>query len=230
MKITDIKLQSHDKNRVNVSVDGAYKFSLDVFQVGELGLKVGQEYSDRELAELEQESQFGKLYARTLEYCMVRPRAIKEVRNYLWRKTRSRKVLSQPPKRSATGQASSKPEVREIPGVSEVVAQRVLDRLIEKNYLDDEKFARFWLEHRFVKKGTSVRRLKLELAQKGIARELIEQLVSENVRSDEEELTKIIAKKRYKYGNDPQKFMAYLVRQGFAYDDVKTALGQTEED
>ena len=65
----------------------------------------------------------------------------------------------------------------------------------------------------------------MELAQKGIERETIEQLVSENIRSDDEELQKIIAKKRHKYAGDQQKFMAYLARQGFSYDDIRAALG-----
>ncbi|HEU4830551.1 MAG TPA: hypothetical protein VFS65_00050, partial [Candidatus Saccharimonadales bacterium] len=73
MKITSLSLQARDKNRVNVSVDGVYRFSLDVFQVGELGLKIGKEYEESELLALESESQFGKLYARALEYCLMRP-------------------------------------------------------------------------------------------------------------------------------------------------------------
>lgn len=215
MKITDISLQARDKNRVNVSVDGKYRFSLDVFQVGELGLKIGREYTNEELTALEDESQFGKLYGRAMEYCLMRPRSIKEMRDYLWRKTRPTKKSS--PK---TG------EIIERPGVKPEITERVLARLIEKKYLDDEKFARFWLEHRFLQKGTSVRRLKLELAQKGIDRETIEQLVNENIRSDEEELAKIIAKKRHKYP-DQQKFIAYLTRQGFCYDDITAALGES---
>ena len=214
MKITNISLQTRDKNRVNVSVDGKYRFSLDVFQLGELGIKVGREYSDEELAALEDESQFGKLYARAMEYCLTRPRSVKELRDYLWRKTRPTKKRS-----SKTG------EITERPGVKPEITERVLARLIEKKYLDDEKFARFWLEHRFLQKGTSVRRLKLELAQKGIRREMIGQLISENIRSDDEELRKIITKKRYKYAGDQQKFMAYLARQGFSYDDIRAALG-----
>lgn len=209
MRITDISLQARDKNRVNVSIDGKYRFSLDVFQVGELGIKVGREYTEAELASLEDESQFGKLYARAMDYCLVRPRAVREVRDYLWRKTRPTKKRS--PK---TG------EIIEKPGVKPELAERVLQRLIDKKYLDDEKFARFWFEHRFMQKGTSLRRLKLELGQKGIDRELIDQLIAENIRSDEEELAKIIAKKRYKYP-DRQKFIAYLARQGFSYDDIK---------
>lgn len=213
MKITDISLQTHDKNRVNVSVDGRYRFSLDVFQVGELGLKIGQECTDKELMALEAESQFGKLYARAMEYCLARPRSIREMHDYLWRKTRSTKK-----RLSETG------KIIEHPGVKTEIAERVLARLVEKKYLDDEKFARFWLEHRFLQKGTSVRRLKLELAQKGIENDIVERLIAENIRSDDEELQKIIAKKRRKYADDEQKFIAYLVRQGFAYDDVKRAL------
>ena len=213
MKITDISLQTRDKNRVNVSVDGKYRFSLDVFQVGELGLKIGQDCTDEELMALEAESQFGKLYARAMEYCLARPRSIREMCDYLWRKTRSTKK-----RLPETG------KIIERPGVKPEIAERVLARLIEKKYLDDEKFARFWLEHRFLQKGTSVRRLKLELVQKGIENDIVERLIAENIRSDDEELQKIIAKKRRKYAGDEQKFIAYLVRQGFAYDDVKRAL------
>lgn len=215
MKITDISLQTRDKNRVNVSVDGKYRFSLDVFQVGELGLKIGQECTDEELMALEAESQFGKLYARAMEYCLARPRSIRETRDYLWRKTRStKKHLPE------TG------KIIERPGVKPEIAERVLTRLIEKKYLDDEKFARFWFEHRFLQKGTSVRRLKLELVQKGIENDIVERLIAENIRSDDEELQKIIAKKRRKYAGDEQKFIAYLVRQGFAYDDIKRTLSE----
>ena len=216
MKITDISLQARDKNRVNISVDSKYRFSLDVFQVGELGIKIGREYTDEELTVLEDKSQFGKLYARAMEYCLMRPRSVKEMRDYLWRKTRPTKKRS--PK---TG------EIIERPGVKPEIAERVLARLIEKKYLDDEKFARFWLEHRFLQKGTSVRRLKLELVQKGIEQGTINQLIAENIRSDGEELQKIIAKKRYKYAGDQQKFMAYLARQGFSYDDIRAALEET---
>ena len=214
MKITSISLQTHDKNRVNVSVDGKYRFSLDVFQVGELGVKIGREYTEAELASLEEDSQFGKLYSRVIGYCLVRPRAIKEVRDYLRRKT------------LATRRRSVKTEkIIERPGVKSEIAERVFRRLIDKKYLDDEKFARFWFEQRFLKKGTSIRRLRLELVRKGIDSKIIDSLIKENIRSDSEELQKIISKKRHRY-NDEQKFMQYLARQGFSYDDIKEALGK----
>lgn len=212
MKITAVTAQQKDKNRVNIMVDGAYRFSLDVFQYADLGIRVGKEYTDQELVELETESQFGKLYARALEYCLMRPHSSKEVRDYLYRKTRTVKV-----KNRRTGEISDRP------GVSQSLTERVFDRLVEKKYVDDEKFARYWVENRNMTKGASKRKLQSELQSKGVDRSIIERFLAESERSDESELAKIIEKKRKRYP-DNQKFMQYLARQGFSYDDIKAAL------
>lgn len=217
MKITDLSLQARDKNRANVSVDGKYRFSLDVFQIGDLGLKVGREYTDEELTALETESQFGKLYARTLEYCLMRPHGAKEVRDYLYRKTRTTKLRSK-----KTGELYDKP------GVSTEVTARVFDRLVEKGYIDDEKFARYWVENRSLTKGASKRKLTAELRSKGVEQSIIERFLSESDRSDDDEIMKIVAKKRSRYP-DEQKLMQYLARQGFNYDDIKAALAPRDD-
>jgi regulatory protein len=211
MKITNIAIQTRDKNRVNVSVDGKYRFSLDIFQLADLGIKIGREYTDQELTDLEQESQFGKVYARALEYCLMRPHSAKEVRDYLYRKTR--------PTRTKTG------EMR--PGVSTDVTTRAYERLIEKNYINDENFTRYWVENRSLTKGVSKRKLTAELRAKGIEQSIIEDHLRESERTDENELEKIIAKKRSKYPDD-QKFMADLARQGFSYDDIKQSLSNKD--
>lgn len=212
MKITNLSLQVRDKNRVNVSVDGKYRFSLDVFQVGNLGLKIGKEYTDEELTALETESQFGKLYARTLEYCLMRPHSAKEVRDYLYRKTRTIKLRNK-----KTG------ELYEKPGVSQEVTSRVFDRLVEKGYIDDEKFTRYWVDNRSLTKGASKRKLTAELRSKGVEQSLIDKFLAESSRSDDDEIKKIITKKRSRYP-DEQKLIQYLAHQGFNYDDIKTAL------
>lgn len=216
MKITDISSQARNPDRVNISVDGKYRFSLDIFQVGELGVKIGNEYTNQELVELETESQFGKLYARALEYCLMRPHSAKEVRDYLWRKTRSTKSRNK-----KTGM------IVEREGVSQAVADRVYDRLEAKNYIDDEKFARFWVENRNLTKGSSTRKLIAELRAKGVDRSIIDAALIESGRSDNEELKKVLLKKRSKY-DDEQKLIAYLARQGFSYDDIKSALNEAD--
>lgn len=207
MKITSISIQARDKNRVNVSVDGKYRFSLDVFQLSELGIKVGQEYTDQDLINLEQESQFGKVYARTLEYCLMRPHSAKEVREYLYRKTRSTRIK--------TGETKK--------GVSPEVTKRVFDRLVEKNYVNDDDFTRYWVDNRSLNKGVSKRKLTAELRSKGVDQSIIDRHLDGSDRSDAVELQKVIAKKRSRY-SDEQKLISYLARLGFSYDDIKSAL------
>lgn len=207
MKITSISIQKRDNNRVNVSVDGKYRFSLDSYQLIELGVKVGREYDEEELVALEQESQFGKIYGRALEYCLMRPHSVREVQQYLYKKTR--------PKRDKTGGLR--------PGISPEITARVFERLIEKGYVDDNKFARFWVENRFVGKGISKRKLRSELITKGINSTIIGQILSETERNDTDEMKKIILKKRSHYP-DNNKLTAYLARQGFDYDEIKRAI------
>lgn len=186
--------------------------------MADLGIKVGKDYSEEELRALEDEAVFGKLYARALEYCMSRPHSIKEVRDYLWRKTLTTKYKSR-----TTG------EVKERPGVAQPIADRVLDRLIEKGYLNDEQFARWWVDNRNQIKGVSRRKLQAELASKGVAREAVEQALQQTTRQDEDELMKIIVKKQNRYP-ERNKLVAYLARQGFSYEDIATAIDKSITD
>ena len=212
MKITGISAQQKDPNRLNILVDGKFRFSLDISQVTDLGIRVGKEFTEEELDGFEVESQFGKLYGRALEYCIMRPHSAREVRDYLYRKTRTTRVRNR-----RTG------EIKDRPGVSVELTTRVFDRLLDKGYIDDAKFTRWWVENRNQRKGTSRRKLQAELAAKGVASGIIEDALAVTERNDGDELAKIVAKKRAKYP-DNQKFMQYLARQGFGYDDIKSAL------
>lgn len=207
MKITAVTPQQKDKNRVNVMVDGKFRFSLDIFQYADLGIKIGREYTEEELTALETESSFGKVYARALEYCLMRPHSAKEIRDYLYRKTRD--------SRTKTGEIKK--------GISPEITGRVFERLVEKGYIDDEKFARYWVENRNLTKGASARKLTAELQAKGVDRSIVEHALQATARNETSELQKVIAKKRARYSDD-QKFMQYLARQGFSYDDIKKAL------
>lgn len=211
MKITALKMQVRDKSRVNVFVDGKYRFSLDITQVADLGIRTGAEYTEEQLVNLENESQYGKLYTRALEYVFVRPRSRREMNDYLYRKTRDT--------RTKTGDVKR--------GVSKELTARVFDRLDEKGHLDDEKFARFWVENRNLRKGSSMRKIRSELQAKGVESGIIDKVLNESDRDDSSEIMKIIAKKAKRYP-DEQKLIAYLARQGFSYDDIKRALSDEE--
>lgn len=65
---------------------------------------------------------------------------------------------------------------------------------MEKRYVDDEKFAQWWVENRNVRKGSSLRKIGVELRAKGVATDIIEQVLGETDRNDQSELQKIIIK------------------------------------
>lgn len=207
MKITSVSAQVRNQNRVNISVDGKYRFSLDLFQFTELGIRVGNEYEESEIINFEQESQFGKVYSTALEYSLVRPRSEREVKNYLYRKTR--------PSFDRLGNPKA--------GVSTDITDRVMARLIEKDYVNDQSFAKFWVDNRSIAKGSSRRKLVAELKLKGVSNQIIDSAIDGSGRSDSEEIKKIITKKRARYPDD-RKFTIYLFSLGFSYEDIKQAI------
>lgn len=203
LKITDLKQGVRNPDRVNVYVNGKFAFSLDVSQVVDLSVKVGRVISEEELAEFKKASEFGKLYQRVLLWVLTRPRSEKEVRDYLYKKIFEKKL-------------------------DKKYIDNIIQKLKDKKYLDDWWFAEYYVENRFVKKGASLKRLKMELMKKGVSKEIIEEVLESSERNDEEEIRKIIAKKRAKY--DDEKLTAYLLRQGFQYDLVRELVRTSEKD
>ena len=108
--------------------------------------------------------------------------------------------------------------------------QEVVSRLESQNYINDQDFARYFIENRHQNKGISTKRLIQELKNKGISNEIIEQTLIDNdsgdlVRNEEVEIEKMI-KKQLRKTSDRQKIIAYLARQGFSYDLIKAKLDQ----
>ena len=205
-QVTDIKQAVKNPNRANIFIDGKYSFSLDITQLVDAKLKIGAQLTAERLDELKHASAFGKLYQRTLEWVLARPRSVKETKDYLSRKTKE-------------NLKSSFEECKTWPSGPERLEKesfQVLDMLINKGYLDDRKFAEYYIENRFVKKGISTKRLKMELTKKGVSQQIITEVIGQTSRTDEQEIQKIIAKKRAKYDDD--KLIQYLARQGFDFE------------
>ena len=64
-------------------------------QVVELGVKVGQIVTNERLEEYKKASEYGKAYQRALEWALVRPRSVKELKEYLRRRRRLAEVKKQ---------------------------------------------------------------------------------------------------------------------------------------
>jgi len=200
MIVTRISQAVKTVGRYNVFVDGEYSFSLDELQLVELGLKQGQEIDDNTLENFKDESNFGKNYIRALDLISRRIRSEKEIRDYAWRK-------------------------KWTPDNTD----RVIKRLYKNNYLDDEKFAQAFISSRS-SKPMSLKKLKIELAKKGIKQDIIDNVILSNESFDESiALKKLIEKKQSRY-DDERKLTAYLMGQGFRYDDIVRCLDEAREE
>ncbi len=193
-QITDLKPGVRNQNRVNVFLDGEFSFSLDLTQVVDFHLRIGQTLTADELVNLKHASAYGKLYARTLEWVLTRPHSIKETRDHLREK-----------------------RFQNHADYTDADINQIIAKLVSKNYLNDQKFATWFIENRFLKKGISARRLRQELTQKGINQDLITELLEHSPRNEAEEIQKVIQKRGPKT-SDPQKLLAYLARHGFPLD------------
>ncbi len=192
--VSKITTQQKNRNRANIFVNQKYELSLTITQVIALNIKIGSELSPEELDNLRAESEFGKLYMRALEYISLRPRSEREMINYLHRKK-----------------------------ISVPVSQRVISKLLDNNYINDVKTAEAWINNRFITKGISKRKLRIELMKKGISSNVIDEVINNNERNDRTEIKKIIDRKRNRYSNT-DKLILYLVRQGFDYNLAKSTV------
>ena len=202
-KITGMREGVRNPERVNVYVNNKYAFSLDISQVVELGVKVGRVISSAELEEFKKASEFGKMYQRALEWVLMRPRSTKECRDYLYKKIYEKKL-------------------------DKKYIDLIIEKLQAKKYLDDRRFAEYYVENRFVKKGVSEKRLRMELMKKGVSKDVVDEVMAGSERNDREEILKIIVKKRNRY--DDEKLVAYLCRQGFSYQLSKELVEESSSD
>lgn len=196
MKVTLLRQQLNDSNRVSVFVDNEYSFSLTLDQLLEEKLKKDVEIDNRRLEKLKLLSDEGKLRSKALEWLMLRPHSIGEFRSYCYRKK-----------------------------IDKDFAERLVTDFTEKNFLDDVKFARWFSEQR-LRKGKSTKAIRAELVSKGIHGDIAKTVVGESDSgSDERALIQLITKlrNRPRYQDD-KRLTAYLLGKGFKYADIKSTL------
>lgn len=107
----------------------------------------------------------------------------------------------------------------------------IVEKLIEQGYINDERFAREWVGARRRSKQKGVKALRLELWQKGINKEIIEEVVSSQLSaiSEEQVAEKALEKKIKIWKNLDQvefrkKAIDFLMRRGFEYETAKKAI------
>lgn len=194
-EITKIAPAVKIAGRYNVFVDDDFALSLDEIQLVDAKIKKGDFLTPEQYLNLKSASDFGKNYMRALDLISRRMHSEKEIRDYGFRKKWSKNDT-----------------------------EKVVERLHDRGYLNDEKFAQNFVATRAKLQNFSRRKMEIELMKRGIDKEIRDKVLRENDEFDEQNsLNKLVAKKIGRY-EDERKFISYLMRQGFNYGDIRDAI------
>ena len=190
-KITAIRVGRKQGKRVNVFLDGGFAFSLEAEVAIREGLQVGQELSASQIEALARSDFFHRCLNTAAHYLGYRPRSEFELRERLQRR-----------------------------GFDGDSVDAVLAKLKEQGLVDDTAFAQFWRDNRQSFSPRSQWLTKLELRQKGVAADIIDQVV-DAVDNTDSAYRAALSKARSLSQSDYQSFRRrlgeYLKRRGFGY-------------
>lgn len=160
---------------------------------------------------------FDTLYLRALKYLNFRPRSEREMRNYLTEKL--------------TGVGRSK---RELDDSEKGLIDLIIHKLKQQKFLNDVEFARMWVRSRTSYKPKGERLIRLELKQKGINQDIVDEVFQDSefrLLTDLDLALEILTKRKKKYeGMERQerfnKAGSMLARRGYDLDIILKAIDQ----
>src|SRR3989344_3846133 len=140
-----------------------------------------------------------KYLAQSFRYLSFRPRSEKEVRDYLQKKKASPEII-----------------------------ETIIAKLKDKKFINDQKFAKWFIEQRSRIKPKGQRLIIIELKQKGISKDVIDAVIQNSefkIQNDREKAREIVERKIEKYRGLTkqevyQKLGGLLSRRGFDYDVI----------
>lgn len=192
-------LVAQKRNKERVNVYIDGQFAFGLAMIEALKLRKGQRLSDVEVAHLKALDEIEVAHEAALRFLSYRPRSTDEVRRRLNGKFDEQSIA------------------------------RVIERLQQAGLLDDEAFARYWVENRQQFGPRSIKALRHELRQKGVPDAAIAAALAE---LDEEEAAYQAASRqarRYAHA-DQQTFRKrlgdFLVRRGFGYGTARNVVNR----
>jgi regulatory protein len=194
-------IEPQRKNPRRVNVYLDGEFALGLSSLVAAWLKVGQTLTEEKIASLQAKDEQESVYQKALHFLSYRPRSTAEVRQNLNKRN-----------------------------VAESLIEATLERLQRSGLVNDEAFARAWVENRSEFRPRSKLALKMELRRKGLDDEIVQSVLAEGV--DEEALALDAAWKyvRRLEGRERSEFRiklsGFLARRGFSYSIIAPVVSQ----
>ena len=199
--MTITDIQPARKGLSRLYIDGEYAVSLDTRALQENGVSVGMKIDDDDFRELIEKCEYRRAKEKALWHLSGKDYS----RNQLFDKLRK--------------------------DVSEDTAEAVCERMEELGLIDDEKYARHLAHDLFYLKNLSYRGVVYKLMEKGIDKDLCEEIADEFDIDPVEQLVELIEKKyadKLDDEKDRRRTIAALQRLGYNWGDIKSALAEFE--
>jgi regulatory protein len=201
--ITAVHRDNKQKQRYHIDLDGDYAFSVHEDILVKYNLFKGTEVDEPFYREVLVAEEKHRAYLNALRYIGIRPRTKSQLHAYLLEK-----------------------------GFLPAVADEVCDRCREQGYIDDEAFARQWVDERLRLKPRSPYMLRMELQQRGIDRSIVEDAVRGVSREDELVAARALIEKKARRLTGPpnpdeeRKLLSMLMRKGFSHGVIQQIRGE----
>lgn len=193
-------LEVQKKNPNRVNIYLDGEFAFGLARITAAWLQRGQELSDEKIAQLQTEDTRERAFQQAMLFLSYRARSEKEIKQNLLK--------------------------HEIP---EEVIEQTLERLRKGGLVNDNQFARVWVENRSTFRPRSRRALTMELRQKGLDDETAQAAVSnvdENALAYESASKRASRLKGLEWGEFRKKLSEYLARRGFPYSVIAPVVTQ----
>ena len=197
-------LEPRRKCMTAVYIDGEFALKLDTHTLLENRIKIGTVIDDEELKELIEKSNTRRAKEKALWLISYRDHSKKELTD---------KIAKDCDRASA---------------------EEAVERMQELGLVNDEAYARRYAQQLIEVKHLSIKGVKYKLIEKGIDRDLIDDILSEFDVDSKEQIREIIDKK-YARGLSDEKgkrrAFSGLSRMGFSFGDIKSVIAEyTEND
>ena len=200
MKKTITEISAQKRNRRRVNISLDGSYAFSLDRLTAAWLQVGRELSDAEIEKLQTRDEVEIGVSQALNLLSHRSRSVAEMTRYLEGK-----------------------------GYAPETIRAVLARLDEEGLLNDDRFAREWIENRNTFRPRSQSQLKAELRFKGLAESSIESALEESGVDDATLAMAAARKQAHRYISSDyeiyrKKLGNALLRRGFSYATVNETL------
>lgn len=228
MVITDLVVQKKNPNRFNLFIDDSFYCGVSLSIIAKYKLFNNKDLDSNELEKILFDSLYERLLNRVVNYLSNYRKTEKQAREYI------RKLLFE-----MRGDWFEKDMVLDKDGITD----NIIEFAKGNNLLNDKLFAEEFIKDRMRNKPKSRYLIEAELKQKGISREIIDEIFGNGdgemrnekgeMRRDEfvmlsdEELIVQLCKKKYgveKISGDDRKKIAFFQRKGFSWEVISSII------